>query len=183
MLTLLRITPDCGVLTHRFPTRITRGSPAPFAFATLSRIRFFITLTTCRFLGTYKKNPEKLKVVKFSQCDTTWRTDMGGIGAHIFPGKWVVSVPVRTKDQVEALLNRWLVRKNPYQLKLIYFRLNWTSCYWQIKTFNDFESKNTTSNIYTSDTHSHTLAHPHTLLAFPRSPSRPALTALSVINP
>jgi hypothetical protein len=60
------------LLTHRFRTYIIRGSPDPFVFATLSRIRFFIThlpIFTNSFFGTSKKNCRKTRSSQiFSVC-------------------------------------------------------------------------------------------------------------------
>jgi hypothetical protein len=68
MLPLFRITPD----THRFPTRIIRGSPDPFVFDTLSRIRFshHPCPFTEQFLEDLKKISEKQKLVNFFHIET-----------------------------------------------------------------------------------------------------------------
>ena len=110
MLSLFRITPD----THRFPTRIIRGSPDPFVFDTLSRIRFFHHPCpfTEQFLEGLEKNFHKTKSSQFFHIET--QRDRGGIGVHIHPGKWVVSVCVRTEDPVQPLL--YLSISKPHQL-------------------------------------------------------------------
>jgi hypothetical protein len=60
LLTHTLSTRDLRLLTQRFATRIIRGSPAPFAFDTLSRVRFFSTLPHCT-TGIGKKILEKQK--------------------------------------------------------------------------------------------------------------------------
>jgi hypothetical protein len=53
------------------------------------------------FLGFEKKSSEKQKVVKFSWCDTPW---LGGNGNTHYPGKWFVSVSVRTEERVQPFV-------------------------------------------------------------------------------
>ena len=79
-------TRGLGLLTQRFPTRIIRGSPAPFAFATLSRIRFSITLLTV--------------FVNFKTLSTIIHR----------PSSYQQLV-----DSTDGLINSWLISKNPYQ--------------------------------------------------------------------
>ena len=51
------------------------------------------------------------KVVKFSQCDVTHR-DRGGNRSTHYPGKWIVSLCVRTEHPVQPLL--YLSISKPY---------------------------------------------------------------------
>jgi hypothetical protein len=78
-------------LIHRFPTHIIRGSPALFAFYTLSASPVFvwpprlsITRADPKFFGAWKKNSRK---TKRSQIFIEWHTVTGGEREHTLSGK------------------------------------------------------------------------------------------------
>ena len=69
-----------------------------------------LPIYTSTFFGVWKKNSRK---TKSSQIFSTTQRDRGVIGTHIHPGKWFVSVCVRTKDLLQHLL--YLSISKPYQ--------------------------------------------------------------------
>ena len=69
-----------------------------------------LPICTSSFFGGQKNS----KKTKSSQIFSATQRDRGGIGAHIHPGKWFVSVRVRTEDPVQPLL--YLSISKPYQL-------------------------------------------------------------------
>ncbi len=112
--TVLQESPLLRVVTHRFATRIIRGSSAPFVFVILFCFRFFIIVLTHlhkQFLGGFKKISRKTKT---SKIFSVTQRDTGGIGALIHAGTCFVSARVRTEDPVETLL--YLSISKPYQL-------------------------------------------------------------------
>ena len=70
---------------------------------TLSPVFGFLVhlpITRTRFWGLEKK----FKKTKSSQIFIVTHRDRGGFGTH-YPGKWFVSVRVRTEERVQSLLH------------------------------------------------------------------------------
>ena len=70
-------------VTQRFPTRIIRDSPALFAFATLSRVRF-VTPLHHFWMEIFERNKKVQFFFEFSRVYTPWQ---GGQQEHTLSGK------------------------------------------------------------------------------------------------
>ena len=85
-------------LTQRFPTRIIRGSPAPFAFATFSRLRFFHSSSSEGWNFFFRKTKKQSNfhfpnLINYHQQTLQYQ---------------------QLVDSRDGLFNSWLIRKSPY---------------------------------------------------------------------
>ena len=94
-------------VTQRFPTHIIRDSPAHFVFLTSSP-GFDFSSPLRKFLWEKQKSSPIFFSIVFIH------RDRGGNRSTHYPGKWIVSVRVRTEHPVQPLL--YLSISKPYQL-------------------------------------------------------------------